>query len=84
MDNKYLKVEGHSHLVRDVQSNAIINMNKSGYDSYKSLKTAKEREKGRIDNIENDLNSLKSDLNEIKSLLRQIANGSWQNFFNRF
>ncbi len=76
MDKKYLKVEGHSHLVRDVQSNAIINMNKDGYQSYKSLKNAKEREKGRIDNIENDLTRLKSDLDEIKSLLRQIANGS--------
>jgi hypothetical protein len=76
MNNHYLKVEGHNHLVRDVQSNAIINTNKEGYQSYKSLKNSKEREKCRIDNIENDLNSLKSDLDEIKSLLRAIANGS--------
>lgn len=76
MNNQYLKVEGHNHLVRDVQSNAIINTNKDGYQSYKALKNAKEREKSRIDNIENDLNSLKSDLDEIKSLLRQLANGS--------
>ena len=83
MNNQYLKVEGHNHLVRDVQSNAIINTNKDGYQSYKALKNAKEREKSRIDNIENDLNSLKSDLDEIKSLLRQLANGSWQNFIKR-
>jgi hypothetical protein len=76
MNNHYLKVEGHNHLVRDVQSNAIINTNKEGYQSYKALKNSKEREKCRIDNIENDLNSLKSDLDEIKSLLRKMANGS--------
>lgn len=76
MDNRYLKVEGHNHLVRDVQSNAIINTNKDSYQSYKSLKNAKEREKCRIDNIETDLNDLKSDIDEIKSLLRKIANES--------
>lgn len=76
MNNRYLKVEGHNHLIRDVQTNAIINTNKDGYKSYKSLKTAKEREKSRIDNIESDLTDLKSDLNEIKSLLRKLANES--------
>lgn len=73
---RYLKVEGHSNLVRDLETNAIINMNNQDYKSYKSIRNAKERENNRIDNIESDLNDLKSDLNEIKFLLRKMVNES--------
>ena len=31
---KEIKVQDHSHLVRDPLTNAIINTNKSGYDEY--------------------------------------------------
>lgn len=65
MDNRYFKVEGHSYLVRDSRSNAIVNLDKTGYDSYKNLKRAKGREKERIEKLENDVS-------EIKDLLRQL------------
>lgn len=77
MDKKYLKVEGHSHLVRDVETNAILNTNKQDYQSYLTRRNIMQNESRRIDNIENDLNHLKSDLDEIKNLLRKIADGSW-------
>ena len=31
MNKRFLQVEGHDDLVRDTQSNAIINKNKSAY-----------------------------------------------------
>jgi len=65
MDNRYFKVEGHSYLVRDSRSNAIVNLDKTGYDSYKNLKRAKGRERERIEKLENDVS-------EIKDLLRQL------------
>lgn len=65
MDNRYLKVEGHSYLVRDSHSNAIVNLDKSGYDTYKNLRRAKGREKERLEKLENDVS-------EIKDLLRQL------------
>lgn len=64
-DKRYLKVEGHSYLVRDTVTNAIINQNSSEYKNYKQLKKVKDQEKERIDKLENDIS-------EIKSLLRQI------------
>ena len=67
MENRYFKVEGHSFLVRDSQTNAIVNRDKQGYDSYKNLRKAKGREKERIDRLENDVN-------EIKDLLIQLIN----------
>jgi hypothetical protein len=67
MENRYFKVEGHSFLVRDSQTNAIVNRDKQGYDSYKNLRKAKGREKERLDRLENDVN-------EIKDLLIQLIN----------
>ena len=67
MENRYFKVEGHSFLVRDSQTNAIVNRDRQGYDSYKNLRKAKGREKERIDRLENDVN-------EIKDLLIQLIN----------
>ena len=55
MDNRYLKVEGHSFLVRDSQSNAIVNRDRNGYDTYKNLRTAKGKERERLDKLENDV-----------------------------
>lgn len=76
MDLNYYKVEGHSDLVRDVSTNAIINTNMNEYENYKSLKKIKETERERMKSLENDVNEMKNDLNEIKNLLRALANES--------
>ena len=40
--SKYLKVEGHDHLVRESSSHAIINADKSGFGVYMSRVRARE------------------------------------------
>lgn len=75
MINHYVKVEGHSNLVRDLKSNAIINTDKISLDNYTIAKRKKEEEVKRIDNIEDELIELKSSINEIKQLLKDLANG---------
>tara|TARA_A100001234_G_scaffold77523_1_gene68560 strand:- start:3602 stop:3823 length:222 start_codon:yes stop_codon:yes gene_type:complete len=62
---RYLKVEGHSYLVRDTMSNAIINQNQAEYNQYKQLRKIKDKEQERLDKLENDLG-------ELKDLLRQL------------
>lgn len=49
-DKRYLKVEGHSYLVRDTVTNAIINQNSSEYKNYKQLKKVKDQEKRELIN----------------------------------
>ena len=71
-EENYIKVENYNNLVRDIRNNAIINTDKKGYDTYKSLKKTKSLEKMRMDQIESDLSSLKNDINEIKDLLRAL------------
>ena len=69
------KVDGHESLIRDENSNAILNTNLSEYDQYLSIRSKRKKGTDRIDNMENDLKSLKNDINEIKSLLRALSNG---------
>jgi DNA topoisomerase VI subunit B len=70
-----MKVEGHSNLIRDEISNAILNINSSEYNQYLSQRAKRKQGSERIDNMENDLKSLKDDINEIKTLLRALSNG---------
>ena len=73
MEN-YLKVKSEDSLVRDVDSNAIVNKNKSEFDKFLKLSQKKYEEKVKFDNMRSDLDSLKEDMNEIKTLLRNIMN----------
>ena len=45
-----LKVEGHTHLVREVSSSGIINTNTTEYELY--MKRIRARARGRADRIE--------------------------------
>ena len=70
--NKYLKVKSDVSLVRDMDSNAIINQNQSEYDKFVRVSQKKYEEKRKFDNMRDYLNSLKKDIDEIKTLLKNI------------
>ena len=70
-----MKIEGHPNLIKDENSNAILNTNHSEYENYIHSRAKRKKGTDRIDNMENDLKSLKDDINEIKSLLRALSNG---------
>jgi len=68
-----LKVDSDTSLVRDVESNAIVNQNKSEYDKFMRLSEIKYKEKMEMKKLKDDVNSMKTDLEEIKSLLQSIV-----------
>jgi len=72
----YLKVEGYSHLIRDRNTNSIVNTNMSEYQEYVSRRNAKSEENQKVQNIEEELANMKDDINEIKNLLRSLVDGS--------
>ena len=74
--NQYAKVEGHPNLLRDLNTNAIINTDSVALDHYTIAKRKKEEEVKRIDNLENELTEIKSSIDEIKQLLRAFKNES--------
>ena len=67
-----LKVEGHDNLVRDTNSNAIINSSTSEYKIYMSRYKAREKESDKLRNACKEINSLKAELREIKSLITKV------------
>ena len=72
--DRYLKVKSDISLVRDMDSNAIINQNQSEYDKFLELSRKKYEETKKFDNMRDDLDSLKNDMEEIKTLLKNIMN----------
>ncbi len=72
----YIPVEGNSDLVRDPNTNQIINTNTTAYEQYISRRKQRKLEKEKSLTIEGDLASLKNEMNEIKSLLKELVNGN--------
>ena len=70
---EYYGVKGHSDLLRDPNTNSIINSNDIDYRKYMARRNAKLKESQKTDNIEEDLANLKSEMNEIKSLLKELV-----------
>ncbi len=76
MSDKYLKVEGHTSLVRDTWSNGIVNTNVSEYQQYMERVKAREQQGDQIRNAVKEINTLKAELREIKGLIKELVNGS--------
>lgn len=72
---KYLKVEGKTDLVRDTDTNAIINVDKSGYQAYITNRDKLLSDKERIEKLETQVSDIKGDLDEIKDLLLKALKG---------
>ena len=72
---KHSHVEGHTDLIRDNSTGAILNNDSSQYNQYLSQRAKRKQGTERIDNMESDLKSLKDDINEIKTLLKALSNG---------
>tara|TARA_B100000287_G_C20266283_1_gene636113 strand:- start:311 stop:538 length:228 start_codon:yes stop_codon:yes gene_type:complete len=70
---EYYGVTGHSDLLRDSQSNSIVNVNHSEYDQYIARRNVKKEQSKKTENIEEDLANLKSEMTEIKALLKELV-----------
>ena len=80
MRDNYRKVEGELDLVRDMNSTAIVNRNRSAYEmAKKRSEDAKrklieeEEQRDSISNATREINTLKCEMHEIKHLLQQLV-----------
>jgi hypothetical protein len=73
---KFAKVEGHPNLLRDLQTNAIINTDSSSSTNYSSSRNKIKEEKESMNQLKSDVEGLKSSVDEIKQLLRSIINAT--------
>ena len=68
-----LKVDGYTHLIRDVNSNAIINTNQTEYQLYMKRIKVREKQSDELRGAVKEINNLKKDIREIKELIREIV-----------
>ena len=70
-----VKVKGHTHLVRDLKSQAIINTDSDAYARYMARKAKQNKKDDDMRAVVREVNSLKSEMTEIKNLLKEIKDG---------
>ena len=73
MSKTFIKVEGHTSLVRDTYSNGIVNTNVNEYQIYMQRVKSREQQGDQIRNAVKEINNLKAELREIKNLLKEIV-----------
>ena len=73
MKESYIPVEGHTDLVRDNKSNAIINRNYGAYEQANRRAASAQKQRDEIRDTTREINHLKSEMHEIKNLLKELV-----------
>jgi predicted transcriptional regulator len=69
----HIKVEGHTNLVRDKRTGAILNTNTTEIERARKLKQVSDERKEHINSLTEDVKGLKEDMNESKQLLLKLT-----------
>ena len=70
-----VKVKGHTNLVRDLKTQAIVNTDSDAYARYMARKVKQSKKDDEMRSVVREVNSLKTEMREIKDLLVEIKNG---------
>lgn len=65
-------VQGYTSLVKDTNSKAVINTNKTEYQMYMQKYKAREKQSDELRDTIKEINTLKSELFEIKKMLKEV------------
>ena len=68
-----IQVEGFGNLIRDTNSNAIVNTNKSEFKMYMARMKSREKQGDEIRDAVKEINNLKKEFYEIKQLLLKVV-----------
>ena len=75
MSRDIAKVEGHTNLVRDLKSQAIINTDSDAYAKYMARKAKQKEKDDEVRKVIREVNELRNEMREIKNLLVGMSNG---------
>jgi hypothetical protein len=70
----YIKVKDNEHLLRDVDSNGIINNDTEEYKNYVNSYVRQMSSKARIEELQSQVDDVRSDVKEIKELILKLLN----------
>lgn len=69
----YAKVKDHNHLIRDMNSKAVLNTDKVGLNDYMMKRDIAKKQQEEQSETKMRLAQLEEDMTEIKNLLIEIA-----------
>jgi len=69
----YAKVKDHNHLIRDINSKAVLNTDKAGLSDYMMKREIAKKQKEEQSETKMRLAQLEQDMSEIKNMLIEIA-----------
>ena len=72
--SKYVPVKGHSGLVRDTESNALINLNAAEIEQARERKRLKIEKRQSEQSLKDKVEAIESEITEIKSMLKILIN----------
>jgi len=72
--SKYVPVKGHSGLVRDTESNALINTSATEIEQARERKRLKLQKKQEEESLKRKVEMIENDVAEIKCLLKNLIN----------
>jgi len=67
-----IPVKGHSELIRDSSTNAIINKDRDGYREYIANRERMNNDKERIQSLEKKVESISDDISDIKNMINLL------------
>ena len=67
------KVEGYDHLVKNMETKAVINTDRDAYEKAKKRALAAQAQRDEIRNTTREINNLKCEMHEIKGLLKEFV-----------
>ena len=70
-----VRVQDHKHLVRDLESGAILNTDMKVAEGLRMAKRNRQKSKDQLETNTIDINSIKTELSEIKTMLRTLIDG---------
>jgi hypothetical protein len=70
----YLKVKDKDHLLRDVNSNGIVNTDENEYKNYVNNYIRQISSKAKLEELQKEVDEVKSDVKEIKDLILKLLN----------
>jgi hypothetical protein len=70
----YLRIKNNDDLLRDKNTNSIININDDSYNAYIRQYVKKINENNKMKNYDAELKELKDEIDEIKNMLIQLLN----------
>jgi hypothetical protein len=69
---QHVQVKDKVDLVRDIHSNAIVNNNKSAYETAKKRADAAQKQRDELRSATREINNIKCEMHDIKSMIKTL------------